>query len=210
MLPMMVRSQIDAALSAPDARDAFASRMTALADRQGAELDEEDLNDLADMAERYVRSTLRFLESCATAANQAKVERMFEPMIGAATRIILETASGGRGAGLFGMLCDSYAIRAMFSMASERARMYRGFPLFSTDPHPEAEIVRAMIGVHIADSLDELAEDALEMPQIRVALANAFALPGSLRASGRVDDWELGWEEEVVRFGRAVGMDFAA
>ena len=89
MIPSMVRNQIESSLSAHKGRTAFAERLNAIAEDQVVFLFSDDLEGMFVLAERYVRGTLRLMENCEIAAQQARVESMFDPLIDACGRFFL-------------------------------------------------------------------------------------------------------------------------
>lgn len=200
MISTMVRNQIEFALNAHRGRDYFNARMRAMASAQDIGLSDEDLGDLATYGERYVRATLRLMEACDVAAGQARVEPLLEPVLNACTRFFLEPEDGAPDqSGLFGMMCDAYLARQLIAGASAKFQDSRGFPLLASDPHAEEAIVRNMIGAKLAETLSQIAGRALDGPQVRFALSNAYGLIGSLRASARASEWGGSWDEEEPR-----------
>ncbi len=210
MIPSMVRNQIESSLSAHKGRAAFAERLNALAEDQGVFLFSDDLEGMFVLVERYVRGTLRLMENCEVAAQQAHVEAMFDPLINAGCRFFLnphpETPDPK---GLLGMVSASFLARSLFSIASDRMRTVRGFPLLATDPHSEAQVVRSLIGARLADRLHTIAETAHDSPQILFYTNSAYLLQGSLRASAALNEWGASWEDDAIAFASSVGLKLA-
>lgn len=207
MIPSMVRNQIESSLNAHKGRAAFAERLNALAEEQGVFLFSDDLEGMFVLAESYVRGTLRLMENCELASRQARVERMFDPLIDAGCRFFLNPqAETPDPKGLLGMVCDSFLARSLLAIASERMRTVRGFPLLATDPHSEAQVVRGLIGAKLADRLHSIAETAHDSPQILFYTNNAYLLQGSLRASAALNEWGATWEDDAIKFAASVGL----
>lgn len=211
MIPSMVRNQIESSLNAHKGRATFAERLNALADEQGVFLFSDDLEGMFILAERYVRGTLRLMENCEVAAQQARVEAMLAPLINAGSRFFLNPHPETPDAkGLLGMVCASFLGRSLFAIASDRMRTVRGFPLLATDPHSEAHVVRDFIGADLADRLYAIAETAHDSPQILFYTNSAYLLQGSLRASASMNDWGDTWEKDAVRYAASVGLKLDA
>lgn len=207
MVSMMLRNRVATALNSEEAVDRFEQRVFDLASLKRVAISAEDVAGLEDMAERYVRETLRLLEACVTAADQARAPDIFPPVISACERVF--TSPDPRipdQNGLFGMICDCYVARGLLAAVSRQTLQIRGFALLVTDPHTEAPVIRRLIGVEIADALDEIVEDLFSRPEIRFAANGAYGLTGSLRASGRVSDWEATWEEQMANYGGSLGL----
>ena len=207
MIPSMVRNQIESSLNAHKGRAAFAERLNAVAEEQGVFLFSDDLEGMFALAERYVRGTLRLMENCEVAARQARVEAMFDPLIEACCRFYLNTnPETPDPKGLLGMVCDSFLARSLLSIASERMKTVRGFPLLATNPHSEEPVVRGLIGADLADQLREIAERAHDSPQILYYTNNAYLLQGSLRASAAINEWGAAWEDDAIRYAASIGL----
>ncbi len=207
MIPSMVRNQIESSLNAHKGRAAFAERLNEIAEDQGVFLFSDDLEGMFVLAERYVRGTLRLLENCEIAAQQARVESMLDPLVGASARFFLNAPPDAPDPkGLLGMVCASYLARALLATASERMRTVRGLPLFAVKPHSEEPVVRSLLGARLADRLHEIAETAHDSPQIRFYTNNAYLLRGSLRASAAVNDWAGAWEDDAIRYASSIGL----
>lgn len=207
MISSMVRNQIESSLNAHKGRAAFAERLNALAEEQGVFLFSDDLEGMFVLAERYVRGTLRLMENCEVAAQQGRVEAMFDPLIDAGCRFFLTPHPDTPDPrGLLGMVCASFLARSLFAIASERMRTVRGFPLLGTNPHSEAQVVRSLIGADLADRLHEIAETAHDSPQILFYTNSAYLLQGSLRASATMNDWGGTWEDDAISFAASVGL----
>ena len=207
MIPSMVRNQIEASLSAHKGRTAFAERLNAVAEQQGVFLFSDDLEGMFTLAERYVRGTLRLMENCEVAARQARVEAMFDPLIEACCRFFLNShPETPDQKGLLGMVCDSFLARSLLSIASDRMKTVRGFPLLATEPHSEEPVVRSLIGAELADRLHEVAERAHDSPQILYYTNSAYLLQSSLRASAALNEWGAKWEDEAIRFASSIGL----
>lgn len=209
MISLMTRNCIESALAAHSADDKFGDRIKAIAASQDVLIDDQDVSELADLSGRYIRETIRLLESCCTAAAQARADGLFNPVVGACERFFLQPvdAAPDQG-GLFGMVCNAYLCRAVLSLVSESIRQNRGFPLVVADPHSEAPIIRSLIGAEIADALDEAAAEAYAAARLQFIGNSVYGLTGSLRASGRVSDWGASWEEEMSSFGASLGLAF--
>ena len=207
MIPFMVRNQIESALAAPAGRDAFAQRMTTLADDQGIVLFHDDLEGLIVLAERYIRGTMRLLENCEIAAREGRIEAMFEPLIKACCEFFLTPPEvmSDQG-GLLGMTADSYLARTLIAIASGRMMTVRGFPLLATDPHNEEPVICIMIGVDLANTLYDLAERLYDSPKIRFYGNSAYMLQGQLRASANLKDWGGSWRDDALQFASKVGL----
>ncbi len=207
MVSMMLRSLVMASLDAPDAVERFEDRAFELARDQGVDLRAEDVAGLEDLAEKYVRETLRLFESCVTAADQARASDLFRPVIAACERFFLQPAPGIEDPrGLYGMICHCYASRALLAMVSERARGVRGFPLFASSPNAEADVIVSLIGPDQAASVDRIVETAVATPAVRFALNSAYRLAGALRATGRLSEWDARWEDVTRAFGDEIGL----
>ena len=207
MVSMMLRNRVMTALESEEAVDRFELRVFDLASLKQVAISAEDVAGLEDMGERYVRETLRLLEACVTAADQAQAPDIFPPVIAACERFFME--HDGRAPdpnGLLGMICDCYLARGLLAEVSRQTLQIRGFPLLASDPHSEAPIIRRLVGVEIAEALDEIIEDAFSRPEIRFAANGAYGLTGSLRATGRVSDWEASWEEQMASYGGSLGL----
>lgn len=205
MLPIHIHATIKSCLEARDARDRFEDRMVDLAEAQGAELDDIDLDNLVKLAERYVNETLRLLDSLSAAGKQARVDHLTEPLTEAAVKILTSVSTGG----LFGAICRSFAARQLIARASAQVSAIRGTPLVAVDPHREAALVASIIGYSMTRRLNAHVAKALEDPRIRAGMMNLYMLQGALQASGQVDHWSGPWSEDVNRFARAVGMEFS-
>ena len=209
MISTMVRTRIETALSARNGGTEFLKRMDRIAASQDAFLDDDDRADLAEFGARYVRGALRMLQSCDTAASQARAGQLVAPVLEAAESFFLrDDPDQTWGDGLFGALCCAYAAREVVARASEIMRNIRGIPLLATDPHPEKEVVEAMIGAETVAILSAMVERAVSTARVRHAIQNGYSLQGSLRASSAVDDWAAPWEVDVARFGEAIGIEF--
>lgn len=207
MIPSMVRNQIESSLNAHKGRAAFAGRLNALAEEQGVFLFSDDLEGMFVLAERYVRGTVRLMENCEVAAQQAQVQPMFEPLINASCQFFLTPRPEMPDPkGLFGMVCASFLTRSLFAIASERMRTVRGFPLLATDPHSEAQVMRGLIGPALADELYAIAETAHDSPQILFYTNSAYLLQNSLRASAALNEWGAAWEDDAIRYANSVGL----
>lgn len=207
MIPSMVRNQIESSLNAHKGRAAFAERLNEVAEEQGVFLFSDDLEGMFVLAERYVRGTLRLMENCEVAAQQARVGTMLDPLIGACAKFFLNAhAEAPDPKGLLGMVCSSYLSRALLATASERMRTVRGLPLLAAHPHSEEPIVRGLIGSALADRLHIIAETAHDSPQIRFYTNSAYLLQGSLRASSAINDWAGAWEDDAIRFASSIGL----
>lgn len=209
MVSMMMRNLVMSSLSAPDAVERFEERMFDLASQQGVMFRAEDVAGLEDLGERYVRETLRLLEACVTAADQARIREMIAPVMSACERFFMQHDQRvpDQG-GLFGLICNCYLARGLLELVSEQNRQNRGFPLLATDPHSEAEIIISLIGEDVAEMLDGVVDEVFMSPQIRFAAKNIYGLTGSLRATGRVSEWEDRWEERIAAFSRETGIAF--
>ena len=207
MISMMMRSRVMKALEAEEAVDRFELRVFDLASLKQVAISAEDVAGLEDMGERYVRETLRLLEACVTAADQARAPDIFPPVISACERFFLQHDPRIPDPnGLFGMICDSYLARGLLAAVSQQTMQIRGFPLLATNPHTEAPVIRRLIGAEIADALDEIIEDAFASPEVRFAANGAYGLTGSLRATGSASDWEASWEEQMASYGGSLGL----
>ena len=207
MIPSMVRNQIESSLSAHKGRAAFAERLNAIAEDQGVFLFSDDLEGMFVLAERYVRGTLHLMENCEIAAQQARVESMFDPLIDACGRFFLHShPETPDQKGLLGMVCDSFLARSLLAIASERMQAVRGFPLLATNPHSEAQVVRGLIGATLADRLHQIAETAHDSPQIRFYTNSAYLLQGPLRASAALNESGSAWEDDAIRFATSIGL----
>ena len=147
------------------------------------------------------------MENCEVAARQARVEAMFDPLIDACCRFFLNShPETPDERGLLGMVCDSFMARSLLSIASDRMRTVRGFPLLASDPHSEEPVVRSLIGPKLADKLYSIAETAHDSPQILFYTNNAYLLQNSLRASAALNEWGASWEDDTVRFAASIGL----
>lgn len=209
MVSMMLRNCVMNTLDAVDAVERFEARVFGLAAEQGVALTAEDVAGLEDLAERYVRETLRLLEACVTAADQARARDMFAPVLSVCERFFLQTDPRipDQG-GLFGLICDCYLARSLLSQVSERMRLIRGFPMLATNPHSEAGIIESLVGRDVTTLLDEIVHGVAATPAIRFAPNGAYQLIGPMRATGRVSEWEARWEDLVADYSRATGMAF--
>lgn len=207
MVSMMMRNLVEAALTAHGSRDKFADRIICLAEKQDVYVDENDIAAMAQLGERYVRETLRLLESCLTAAGQARAENMLQPVVGQCERFFLQPSRGlPDQLGLLGMICNAYQARGLLTSVSEQTRMVRGFPLIASDPHAEIDIIRSLIGVDLAEDLDGLVDEASTDPQLRFVANGTYVLQNSLRATGQVGDWSPSLEDEMSRCSEALGL----
>ena len=206
---MMMRNRVLSELSREGARGAFNRRVAHLADDSLLELADDDIAALAVLGDRYVQETLRLLESCVTAARQARADAVIAPIATACERFYLEPPGFDPDhPGLFGLACSSYLARELIACVSDQTRRLRGFPLIASPPHPERDIIAAMLGRDLAAQLDRIVEDAFARPDLRFACNGAFALNGSLRASGMESDWDASWTEDARRYGAEVGISF--
>ena len=209
MVSMMMRNLVMSSLSAPDAVERFEERMFDLASQQEVDIRAEDVAGLEDLGERYVRETLRLLEACVTAADQARIRDMVAPVLAACERFFMQHDQRvpDQG-GLFGLICNGYMARGLLELVSEQTRQNRGFPLLATDPHAEAEIIISLIGADVAETLDVIVDEVYLTPQVRFAAKNIYGLTGSLRATGRVSEWEARWEDRIAAFSAETGIAF--
>lgn len=207
MLSMLLRNRVMSALDAHEAMDRFEDRIFDLAILKRVEMSAEDVAGLEDLAERYIRDTLRLLEACVTAADQARAIGLFTPVVTACEQVFLRHDPRIPDEnGVFGLMCDSYVARELIASVSRRTLAIRGFPLLATDPHVEREIVRRLIGAEFSDVLDAIVDDLFEQPAIRFSANGAYGLSGPLRASGRVSDWGASWEEQMADYGGSLGL----
>ncbi|MEM7544342.1 MAG: hypothetical protein AAF367_02305 [Pseudomonadota bacterium] len=207
MVSMMMRNLVEAALTAHGSRDRFADRMTKLAEQQDVYVDDNDVAAMAQLGERYVRETIRLLESCLTAAGQAHAETVLQPVISQCERFFLQPSRGlPDQVGLLGMICNAYLTRGLLYDVSEQTRMMRGFPLIAADPHAERGIIRRLIGSDLTEDLDMLIEEAATNPQLRFIASGTYVLQYSLRATGQVGDWSPSLQDEMSRCGAALGL----
>lgn len=210
MISMMLRNLVMNALAGPEGRIEFEERVTGLARAEGVELDETDLRELAALGERYVRETLRLMESCVTAASQARAERLLQPLITAAEGFYLRPCRYTPDQnGLLGMICESYQARRLIDKVSESMRHVRGFPLIAKETHPEAGLIRSLLGLDLAADLDEAVDEKLLSPDLRYTANHAYGLTGSLRATGSVSDWSVSLADEFSSLAASLGLRFA-
>lgn len=209
MISMMLRNLVLTTTADSGAKAAFRVRLATLAASQKADLSDDDVGALTELGERYIRETLRLLESFATSAGQARAEPIASPIVQAAERLTLQPdPSIPDQGGLLGLICSCYLSRELVAKVSEQTRMMRGFPLVASDPHSERAIIKSILGADLAATLDALLEDKMMDPSLRFIANGAYGLNGSLRATGRVSDWAASWEEDVRRCGAAVGISF--
>lgn len=207
MLSMLLRNRVMSALDAPEAMDRFEDRIFDLAAMKRVEMAAEDVAGLEDLAERYIRDTLRLLEACVTAANQAQAIGLFNPVVTACEQVFLrhdERIPDENG--VFGMVCDCYVARELIASVSKQTLAIRGFPLLATDPHGEVEIIRRLIGAELCEILDDIVDEMFNQPAIRFSANGAYGLSGPLRATGRVSDWGASWEEQMADYGGSLGL----
>lgn len=210
MVSMITRELVETALASRESAERFARRMAAEAASQEVRLSEADLGALAKLAGRYVRETIRLLESCATAGAQARADDVMKPVVSVAEGFFLKPPyAAEEPRGLFGVICASYACRAALKSMSERTRSLRGFPLLANDPHGEAAMIRRVIGSSVAARLESEVEARLSDPRLRSATVGLHRLVGSLRASGGASDWGVPLEDEMTRFGAQTGFAVA-
>lgn len=207
MVSMILRDTVDAALADPGAAEGFRRRVSVLAAAQGVALGAEDEAAIAEMGARYVRETVRLIESCATAAGQARADAMMKPLTGAAEGFFLRPPPGlPEPRGLLGMICAAFLARSTLSAVSEATRLRRGFPLIAADPHPEAGTIRTLLGEGLARSLDAMVEDAHAAPGLRHFANMAWSLQNSLHATGRISEWGPTWADEMARRSARIGF----
>ncbi len=210
MVSMMMRNIVESALSGHEAQNRFTQRISKLAESQDVFLSENDMLALAQLGERYVRETIRLLESCVTAASQARADDLLKPVVSQCERFFLQSCPGVPDQrGLLGMMCNAYLSRELIARLSEQMRVARGFPLIAADPHPEAEIIRRIIGTELTGLLDQSVEDCTAQPQFRFLSNSAYSLQNSLRATGRTGDWGGSLHDEMAQYGKALGLSFA-
>jgi len=202
-----MRNLIESSLSAHGAQMLFGDRMTKLADAQSVYLSPNDIKALAQLGERYVRETLRLLESCVTAAGQARADDVIRPVILQGEQFFLQPSPAiPDQAGLLGMMCNAFLARELIAQISERTRAMRGFPLIAAAPHPEAEVIRRIIGAELAQQLDQIVAECLDAPRLRFLGNSTYQLQNSLRATGRVGDWSVTLEDEISQCSSSLGL----
>lgn len=209
MVSLMLRDIVDTSLAAPAAADGFRRRVAALAEAQGVPLADADQAAMAEMGARYVRETVRLIESCATAAGQARADKMMKPLTGAAEEWFLRPLPRQPSGGLFGMIAAAYLARSTLRAVSEETRLRRGFPLIAADPHPEAPAIRAILGAGLARSLDTLVDERIAATGLRDFANRAWGLQNSLHATGRISEWGPTWADEMARRSAEIGFRLA-
>lgn len=190
MISSVVRNHIEHTLEDGEARSLFRRRLRALSKAQGATLNDEDIEALAELAERYVQETLHLIETCDVAAQQARAEQLVTPLCETSLKVLAaQIDSAGPATGLFGLMCDAYIARCLVSRLSDSLRSSRGVPLLATDSHPEAPIIRRLLGMRLAAELDTATDDLLSTPRLKTALNNAYNLQNPLNASVQGSEW---------------------
>lgn len=190
MISSVVRNHIEHTFEDAEARNLFRRRLGMLSKARNAELDENDVEALAELAERYVLETLHLIETCDVAAKQAQAEQLVTPLCETSLKVLAaQIDAPGPTTGLFGLMCDAYIARSLISLLSDALRSSRGVPLLSSDSHLEAPIIRRLLGMRLAAELDTATDDLLSTPRLKSALNNAFSLQNPLNANVQGSEW---------------------
>lgn len=201
MISSVVRGHVDTVLAGDVCLMVFGDRIDRLSETQGVHLTDDEIRELAALCHRYVNETLILLESCGSAAAQARAEALVEPICETGLKIFsAQSEAEAMATGLFGLICDAYIARELIARVSRHMQLTRGVPLLATDPHPEEGIVRGILGPRLATELEDVAVDLTETQRLKTALANAYLLQNPLRATIGDGGWGANCADDMARF----------